>query len=44
MHSLRFEYMYDINKLGQQYMYTSKDYVLLAIKRNDVTLMARSPA
>ena len=23
MHSIRFEYMYDINKLGQQYMYTT---------------------
>ena len=33
IHSLRFEYMYDINKLGQQYMYTSKDNVMLAIKR-----------
>ena len=37
MHSLRFEYMYDINKLGQQYMYTSKDNVLLAIKRKKDT-------
>lgn len=33
MHSLRFEYMYDINKLGQQYMYTSKDNMMLAIRR-----------
>lgn len=33
VHSIRFEYMYDINKLGQQYMYTSKDNVLLAIRR-----------
>ncbi len=33
MHSIRFEYMYDINKLGQQYMYTSKDNFLLAIRR-----------
>ena len=32
-HSLRFEYMYDLNKLGQNYMYTSKDNVMLAIKR-----------
>ena len=37
MHSIRFEYMYDINKLGQQYMYTSKDNVLLAIKRKKDT-------
>ena len=33
IHSLRFEYMYDINKLGQNYMYTSKDNVMLAIRR-----------
>lgn len=32
-HSLRVEYMYDLNKLGQNYMYTSKDNVMLAIKR-----------
>ena len=32
-HSLRLEYMYDLNKLGQNYMYTSKDNVMLAIKR-----------
>ena len=32
-HALRFEYMYDLNKLGQNYMYTSKDNVMLAIKR-----------
>ena len=37
MHSLRFEYMYDINKLGQQYMYTSKDNVLLTIRRQKDT-------
>ena len=36
-HSLRFEYMYDINKLGQQYMYTSKDNVMLAIRRKKDT-------
>ncbi len=36
-HSLRFEYMYDINKLGQNYMYTSKDNVMLAIKRKKDT-------
>lgn len=33
MHSLRFEYMYDINKLGQDYMYTSKDNMMLMIRR-----------
>lgn len=37
MHSLRFEYMYDINKLGQNYMYTSKDNVMLAIRRKKDT-------
>lgn len=33
MHSLRLEYMYDINKLGQDYMYTSKDNMMLMIRR-----------
>ncbi len=33
VHSLRFEYMYDINKLGQSYMYTSKDNMMLMIRR-----------
>ena len=37
MHSIRLEYMYDINKLGQQYMYTSKDNVLLTIRRQKDT-------
>lgn len=37
IHSLRFEYMYDINKLGQKYMYTSKDNVMLAIRRKKDT-------
>lgn len=36
-HSLTLEYMYDINKLGQNYMYTSKDNVMLAIKRQKDT-------
>ena len=36
-HSLRFEYMYDLNKLGQHYMYTSKDNVLLSIRRQKDT-------
>lgn len=33
VHSLRFEYMYDINKLGQDYMYTGKDNMVLMIRR-----------
>ena len=33
IHSLRFEYMYDLNKLGQNYMYTGKDNMMLAIRR-----------
>lgn len=33
MHSLRFEYLYDVNKLGQEYMYTSKDNMMLMIRR-----------
>ena len=33
MHSLRLEYMYDINKMGQDYMYTSKDNMMLMIRR-----------
>lgn len=37
VHSIRLEYMYDINKLGQQYMYTNKDNVLLAIRRQKDT-------
>ena len=37
VHSLRFEYMYDINQLGQQYMYTNKDNMFLALKRQKDT-------
>jgi hypothetical protein len=33
VHSLRFEYMYDINQLGQHYLYTNKDNMFLALKR-----------
>ena len=33
VHSLRFEYTYDINKLGQDYLYTSKDNMMLMIRR-----------
>ncbi len=37
VHSLRLEYMYDINQLGQQYMYTNKDNIFLALKRQKDT-------
>ncbi len=37
IHSLRFEYLYDLNKLGQQYMYTSKDNIMLTIRRQKDT-------
>lgn len=33
VHSLRLEYNYDINQLGQHYLYTNKDNMFLAIKR-----------
>lgn len=33
LNSIRLEYMYDINKLGQEYMYTSKDNMVLMIRR-----------
>ena len=33
VNSIRFEYLYDINQLGQQYMYTNKDNIFLAWKR-----------
>ena len=33
VHSLRFEYIYDINHLGQHYLYTNKDNMFLAFKR-----------
>lgn len=32
-HSIRLEYMYDVNKLGEQYLNTGKDNFLLSIKR-----------
>ena len=32
-HSIRLGYMYDVNKLGEQYMNTGKDNFLLSIKR-----------
>ena len=34
-HSIRVGYMYDVNKLGEQYMNTGKDNFLLSIKRID---------
>ena len=37
VHSIRFEYMYDLNKLGQNYMYTSKDNIMLMIRRKKDT-------
>lgn len=33
VHSIRAEYSYDINQLGQQYKYTNKDNIFLAWKR-----------
>ena len=33
VHSIRFEYNYDLNKLGQEYMYTSKDNMMLMLRR-----------
>ncbi|MCD7938512.1 MAG: DUF5686 and carboxypeptidase regulatory-like domain-containing protein [Tannerellaceae bacterium] len=32
VHSLRFEYLYDINQLGQQYAFTNKDNIFIAWK------------
>ncbi|MCC8152731.1 MAG: DUF5686 and carboxypeptidase regulatory-like domain-containing protein [Tannerellaceae bacterium] len=32
VHSLRFEYLYDINQIGQQYAFTSKDNIFIAWK------------
>ena len=37
VHSLRLEYQYDINQLGQRYMYTNKDNIFLSWKRQDDT-------
>ena len=34
-HSIRLGYMYDVNKLGEQYINTGKDNFLLSIKRID---------
>ncbi len=37
VHSIRAELSYDINQLGQQYMYTNKDNIFLALKRQKDT-------
>lgn len=37
VHSLRAEISYDINQLGQQYLYTNKDNIFIAWKRQDDT-------
>lgn len=37
INSIRMEYTYDINQLGQQYMYTNKDNLFLAWKRQKDT-------
>ena len=37
LNSIRFEYSYDINQLGQHYMYASKDNMFLAWKRQKDT-------
>ncbi|WP_103983501.1 DUF5686 and carboxypeptidase-like regulatory domain-containing protein [Parabacteroides chinchillae] len=37
VHSIRAEYSYDINQLGQQYMYTNQDNIFLAWKRQKDT-------
>ena len=37
VHSIRLEYLYDINQIGQQYMYTNKDNMFLALKRQKDT-------
>ncbi|MEG1616601.1 MAG: DUF5686 family protein [Bacteroidales bacterium] len=33
VHSLRASYFYDINQLGQQYLFTNKDNIVLSLKR-----------
>ncbi|MDH6359122.1 DUF5686 and carboxypeptidase-like regulatory domain-containing protein [Parabacteroides sp. PF5-9] len=37
VHSIRAQYTYDINQIGQQYMYTNKDNIFLALKRQKDT-------
>lgn len=33
IHSIKAQYTYDINQLGQQYLYTNKDNIFLSLKR-----------
>lgn len=37
VHSLRFEYMYDVNQLGQHYLYMNKDNIFVSLKRQKDT-------
>lgn len=37
VHSLRFEYMYDVNQLGQHYLYMNKDNIFVSLKRQQDT-------
>ncbi len=39
VHSIRAEYSYDVNQLGQQYLYTNADNIFLALKRKENNLM-----
>ncbi len=39
VHSIRAEYGYDVNQLGQQYLYTNKDNVFLMLKRKENNMM-----
>lgn len=39
VHSIRAEYSYDVNQLGQQYLYTNKDNLFLMLKRKENNMM-----
>lgn len=39
MHSLRFSFSYDLDQLGQHYLFTNQDNVFLSLKRSDNYLM-----
>lgn len=39
VHSIRAEYGYDVNQLGQQYLYTNKDNLFLMLKRKENNMM-----
>lgn len=39
VHSIRAEYSYDVNQLGQQYLYTNADNIFLLLKRKENNLM-----